>query len=233
MRKITIAIDGHSSCGKSTMAKDLAREIGYIYIDSGAMYRAVTYYCLQHDLFTEDSVKLPELQAAMPDIRITFRLNAEGRPETYLNGECIEKEIRGMAVSSRVSLIATIGFVREAMVALQQQMGKDKGIVMDGRDIGTTVFPDAELKVFVTASAEVRAQRRYDELKAKGEEASYESILENVKERDRIDSGRAISPLRKADDAILLDNSHMTIPEQKAWLMEQYRLRVEGLEFRV
>ena len=226
MRKITIAIDGHSSCGKSTMAKDLAREIGYIYIDSGAMYRAVTYYCLQHDLFTEDSVKLPELQAAMPDIRITFRLNAEGRPETYLNGECIEKEIRGMAVSSRVSLIATIGFVREAMVALQQQMGKDKGIVMDGRDIGTTVFPDAELKVFVTASAEVRAQRRYDELKAKGEEASYESILENVKERDRIDSGRAISPLRKADDAILLDNSHMTIPEQKAWLMEQYRLRV-------
>lgn len=222
MKKITIAIDGHSSCGKSTMAKDLAREIGYIYIDSGAMYRAVTYYCLQHDLFTEDSVKLPELQAAMPDIRITFRLNAEGRPETYLNGECIEKEIRGMAVSSRVSLIATIGFVREAMVALQQQMGKDKGIVMDGRDIGTTVFPDAELKVFVTASAEVRAQRRYDELRAKGEEASYESILENVKERDRIDSGRAISPLRKADDAILLDNSHMTIPEQKAWLMERF-----------
>ena len=222
MKKITIAIDGHSSCGKSTMAKDLAREIGYIYIDSGAMYRAVTYYCLQHDLFTEDSVKLPELQAAMPDIRITFRLNAKGRPETYLNGECIEKEIRGMDVSSRVSLIATIGFVREAMVALQQQMGKDKGIVMDGRDIGTTVFPDAELKVFVTASAEVRAQRRYDELRAKGEEASYESILENVKERDRIDSGRAISPLRKADDAILLDNSHMTIPEQKAWLMERF-----------
>lgn len=222
MKKITIAIDGHSSCGKSTMAKDLAREIGYIYIDSGAMYRAVTYYCLEHDLFTEDSVKLPELQAAMPDIQITFRLNAEGRPETYLNGECIEKEIRGMAVSSRVSLIATIGFVREAMVALQQQMGRDKGIVMDGRDIGTTVFPDAELKVFVTASAEVRAQRRYDELKAKGEEASYESILENVKERDRIDSGRAISPLRKANDAILLDNSAMTIPEQKAWLLEKF-----------
>lgn len=223
MKKITIAIDGHSSCGKSTMAKDLAREIGYIYIDSGAMYRAVTYYCLQHDLFTENSVKLPELQAAMPDIQITFRLNAEGRPETYLGGECIEKEIRGMAVSSRVSLIATIGFVREAMVALQQQMGRDKGIVMDGRDIGTTVFPDAELKVFVTASAEVRAQRRYDELKAKGEEASYESILENVKERDRIDSGRAISPLRKADDAILLDNSTMTIPEQKAWLLEEFK----------
>ena len=228
MRKITIAIDGHSSCGKSTMAKDLAREIGYIYIDSGAMYRAVTYYCLQHDLFTEDSVKMEELQAAMPDIRISFRLNAEGRPETYLNGECIEKEIRGMPVSSRVSLIATIGFVREAMVALQQEMGKEKGIVMDGRDIGTTVFPDAELKIFVTASAEVRAQRRYDELKAKGEEASYESILENVKERDRIDSGRAISPLRKADDALLLDNSAMTIPEQKAWLLEKFQLTIDN-----
>ena len=224
MKKITIAIDGHSSCGKSTMAKDLAREIGYIYIDSGAMYRAVTYYCLQHDLFVEDGVKLEALQAAMPNINITFRLKDEGRPETYLNGECIEKEIRGMAVSSRVSLIATIGFVREAMVALQQAMGKEKGIVMDGRDIGTTVFPDAELKVFVTASAEVRAQRRYDELKAKGDEASYESILENVKERDRIDSGRAISPLRKADDAIELDNSDMTIPEQKAWLMEKFQL---------
>ena len=222
MKKITIAIDGHSSCGKSTMAKDLAREIGYIYIDSGAMYRAVTYYCLQHDLFTEDNVKMDELKAAMPDINVGFRLNAEGRPETYLNDVCIEKEIRGMAVSSRVSLIATIGFVREAMVALQQEMGREKGIVMDGRDIGTTVFPDAELKIFVTASAEVRAQRRYDELKAKGEEASYESILENVKERDRIDSGRAISPLRKADDAIELDNSYMTIPEQKAWLMAQF-----------
>ena len=228
MKKITIAIDGHSSCGKSTMAKDLAREIGYIYIDSGAMYRAVTYYCLQHDLFTENSVKMDELQAAMPDIKISFRLNAEGRPETYLNGECIEKEIRGMAVSSRVSLIATIGFVRETMVALQQEMGKEKGIVMDGRDIGTTVFPDAELKIFVTASAEVRAQRRYDELKTKGEEASYESILENVKERDRIDSGRAISPLRKADDAIELDNSHMTIPEQKAWLMERFKSVAES-----
>ena len=227
MKKITIAIDGHSSCGKSTMAKDLAREIGYIYIDSGAMYRAVTYYCLQHHLFTEDGgVKLDELRAVMNDIRINFRLNAEGRPETYLGDECIEKEIRGMAVSSRVSLIATIGFVREAMVALQQEMGKEKGIVMDGRDIGTTVFPDAELKIFVTASAEVRAQRRYDELQAKGENASYESILENVKERDRIDSGRAISPLRKADDAIELDNSDMTIPEQKAWLMEKFQLTI-------
>ena len=229
MKKITIAIDGHSSCGKSTMAKDLAREIGYIYIDSGAMYRAVTYYCLQHDLFCEEGVKLEKLQAAMSDIHISFKFNAQtGRPDTYLNGQCIEGEIRGMAVSSRVSLIATIGFVREAMVAQQQAMGREKGIVMDGRDIGTTVFPDAELKIFVTASAEVRAQRRYDELKAKGEEASYESILENVKERDRIDSGRAVSPLRKADDAIELDNSHMTIPEQKAWLMEKYQMTIHN-----
>ena len=229
MKKITIALDGHSSCGKSTMAKDLAREIGYIYIDSGAMYRAVTYYCLQHDLFTEDNVKLDELQAAMSDIHISFKLNEQtGRPDTYLNGECIEGEIRGMAVSSRVSLIATIGFVREAMVALQQEMGKEKGIVMDGRDIGTTVFPDAELKVFVTASAEVRAQRRYDELRAKGDNASFESILENVKERDRIDSGRAVSPLRKADDAIELDNSLMTIPEQKAWLLEKFQLTINN-----
>lgn len=222
MKRIIIAIDGHSSCGKSTMAKDLAREIGYIYIDSGAMYRAVTFYCLSHNLFTEEGVKLEELQAAMPDIKITFQLNTEGRPETYLNGVCIEKEIRGMAVSSRVSLIATIGFVREAMVTLQQDMGKEKGIVMDGRDIGTTVFPDAELKIFVTASAEVRAQRRYDELRAKGEQASYESILENVKERDRIDSGRAISPLRKAADALMLDNSDMSIAEQKEWLLRRF-----------
>ena len=229
MKKITIAIDGHSSCGKSTMAKDLAREIGYIYIDSGAMYRAVTYYCLQHDLFTEDNVKLDELRAAMPNIHISFKLNEQtGRPDTYLNEEYIEGEIRGMAVSSRVSLIATIDFVREAMVALQQEMGKEKGIVMDGRDIGTTVFPDAELKIFVTASAEVRAQRRYDELRAKGDKASYESILENVKERDRIDSGRAVSPLRKADDAIELDNSHMTIPKQKAWLIEKFQLIINS-----
>ena len=234
MKKITIAIDGYSSCGKSTMAKDLAREVGYIYIDSGAMYRAVTLYCLENGLFTPDGIDTEKLEAMMPNIRISFQLNPETqRPMTYLNGENVEDRIRTMEVSTRVSPVAAIPFVREALVKQQQEMGQAKGIVMDGRDIGTTVFPDAELKVFVTASAEVRAQRRYDELKAKGEEASYESILENVKERDRIDSGRAISPLRKADDAILLDNSHMTIPEQKAWLMEQYRLRVEGLEFRV
>lgn len=231
MKKITIAIDGHSSCGKSTMAKDLASKIGYTYIDTGAMYRAVTLYALQHGLFNDDgSIRLAELETAMPDIRITFRFNEETRrPDTYLNGVCVEREIRGMEVSAHVSPIATVGFVRTAMVAQQQEMGKLKGIVMDGRDIGTVVFPDAELKVFVTASAEVRAQRRYDELKAKGDEASFDEILENVKERDRIDSSREVSPLRQADDALLLDNSHLTIPEQNEWLMAQY-LRVAGEE---
>ena len=227
MKKIIIAIDGHSSCGKSTMAKDLASKIGYTYIDTGAMYRAVTYYGLTHDMFEEDgTIRLEQLEAAMDDIHISFVFNEETRrPDTYLNGEYIEDKIRGMEVSAHVSPIATVGFVRTAMVAQQQEMDKQKGIVMDGRDIGTVVFPEAELKVFVTASAEVRAQRRYDELKGKGQEASFEEILENVKERDRIDSSREISPLRQADDAILLDNSNLTIPEQNEWLYEQY-LRV-------
>lgn len=230
MKKIIIAIDGHSSCGKSTMAKDLASKIGYTYIDTGAMYRAVTLYGLQHDLFYPNGdIKLNELEAAMPDIHITFKFNEETRrPDTYLNNICVESEIRGMEVSSHVSPIATVGFVRTAMVAQQQEMGKQKGIVMDGRDIGTVVFPEAELKVFVTASAEVRAQRRYDELKAKGQEASFEEILANVIERDRIDSSRDISPLRQADDAILLDNSTLTIPEQNEWLMAQYLKAVEN-----
>ena len=224
MKKITIAIDGHSSCGKSTMAKDLAREIGYIYVDTGAMYRSVTLYALRKGLFEDDgSVKTEALEQEMPNIRITFQFNPEtGRPDTYLNGEYVEKEIRSLEVSSHVSPIAAIGFVRRALVAQQQQMGKDKGVVMDGRDIGTVVFPDAELKVFVTASAKVRAQRRYDELKAKGMPADFDDILKNVEERDYIDSHREESPLRQADDAILLDNSDMTIPEQKAWLLEQY-----------
>lgn len=231
MKKITIAIDGHSSCGKSTMAKDLASQIGYTYIDTGAMYRAVTLYALQHGLFEADgSIRLNELEAAMTTIHINFRFNEQTRrPDTYLNGVCVESDIRGMEVSSHVSPIATVGFVRTAMVDQQQEMGRQKGIVMDGRDIGTVVFPDAELKVFVTASAEVRAQRRYDELKAKGQEASFDDILANVIERDRIDSSREISPLRQADDALLLDNSHMTIPEQNEWLMTQY-LRVAGEE---
>lgn len=225
MKKITIAIDGFSSCGKSTMAKDLAREIGYIYIDSGAMYRAVTLYCLQNGLFQADgNVDLEALQQHMTKIRISFCLNeTSGRPDTYLNGVNVEQQIRTMEVSSKVSLIAAIGFVREALVRMQQELGKDKGIVMDGRDIGTTVFPDAELKIYVTASAEIRAQRRYDELKAKGEAVDFNEILFNVQERDRIDMTRAVSPLRKAADAIELDNSHMTIEEQKAWLKEQYQ----------
>ncbi len=228
MKKITIAIDGHSSCGKSTMAKDLAREVGYVYVDTGAMYRSVTLFALRNGLFTKDSINEDELRRRMSEINISFKFNPEtGRPDTYLNGELVESEIRSMEVSNKVSPIATLGFVREAMVALQQQMGKDKGVVMDGRDIGTTVFPDAELKVFVTASAEVRAQRRYDELKAKGMEADFDEILKNVQERDYIDSHRDVSPLRKADDAIELDNSNMTIPEQKQWLLDRFHEAVK------
>ena len=223
MKLITIAIDGHSSCGKSTMAKDLAKEIGYIYIDTGAMYRSVTLFALRNGLITAAGINEEALRQSMPDIMITFRLNEEtGRPDTYLNGVCVEKEIRTMEVSKWVSPIATLGFVREAMVDMQRLMGEAKGVIMDGRDIGTVVFPDAELKVFVTASADVRAQRRYDELTAKGEACSLDEIRANIIERDRIDSTRAISPLRQADDAIVLDNSNMTIPEQKAWLLEQY-----------
>lgn len=224
MKKITIAIDGFSSCGKSTMAKDLAKEIGYIYVDTGAMYRSVTLYALRHNLFNADgTIREEELKEQMKDINISFQLNkTTGRPDTYLNGENIENDIRTMEVSSHVSPIATLAFVREALVAQQQRMGAEKGIVMDGRDIGTVVFPKAELKIFVTASAEVRAQRRYDELKAKGMDADYADILKNVEERDYIDSHRATSPLRKADDAIELDNSNLTIAEQKKWLYEQY-----------
>lgn len=224
MKKITIAIDGFSSCGKSTMAKDLAKEIGYIYVDTGAMYRSVTLFALRHNLFNADgTIRERELQEQMKDINISFQLNkTTGRPDTYLNGENVENAIRTMEVSSHVSPIATLAFVREALVAQQQRMGAEKGIVMDGRDIGTVVFPKAELKIFVTASAEVRAQRRYDELRAKGMDADYADILKNVEERDYIDSHRATSPLRKADDAIELDNSNLTIAEQKKWLYEQY-----------
>lgn len=206
------------------MAKDLAKEIGYIYVDTGAMYRSVTLYALRHNLFNADgTIREEELKEQMKDINISFQLNkTTGRPDTYLNGENVENAIRTMEVSSHVSPIATLAFVREALVAQQQRMGAEKGIVMDGRDIGTVVFPKAELKIFVTASAEVRAQRRYDELKAKGMDADYADILKNVEERDYIDSHRATSPLRKADDAIELDNSNLTIAEQKKWLYKQY-----------
>lgn len=205
------------------MAKDLAREIGYIYVDSGAMYRAVTLYSMENGLFDGDHIDTERLKKEIGQIKIAFKLDAEtGCPHTYLNGVDVEKQIRSMEVSSYVSPIATLDFVREAMVAQQQEMGKNKGIVMDGRDIGTTVFPDAELKVFVTASPEIRAQRRYDELRAKGQDVDFDEILENVKQRDYIDQNRAISPLRRADDALLLDNSHLSIEEQKQWLIEQY-----------
>ena len=252
MKKITIAIDGHSSCGKSTMAKDLAREVGYVYVDTGAMYRCVTLYALRNGLFREPlsspegdtnapktneapsgavgeaSIDVEGLRHLMSQIHISFKFNPEtGRPDTYLNGELVENDIRTMEVSNHVSPIAAIDFVREAMVAQQQEMGRGGGVVMDGRDIGTVVFPHAELKVFVTASAEVRAQRRYDELKGKGMEADYADILKNVQERDYIDSHRAVSPLKQADDALLLDNSLMTIAEQKEWLLQRFRERTD------
>lgn len=230
MKKITIAIDGFSSCGKSTMAKDLAKKLGYVYVDTGAMYRAVTLYAMRNGLFNADgSVKTADLERQMNKINITFKLNKTAeRPDTYLNNELVENDIRTLEVSNHVSQIAAVPFIREAMVAQQQRMGKDKGVVMDGRDIGTTVFPEAELKVFVTASAEVRAQRRYDELKEKGMPADFNDILKNVQERDYIDSHREVSPLRKAPDAIELDNSHMTIAEQNDWLMRQVQQRIEG-----
>ena len=223
MKKITIAIDGFSSCGKSTMAKDLAREVGYIYIDSGAMYRAVTLYSIENGIFDGNDIDTEKLRKEIRNIRISFRLNpATGRPDTYLNDVNVENRIRTMEVSSKVSPISALDFVRTEMVAQQQAMGKEKGIVMDGRDIGTTVFPDAELKIFVTATPEIRAQRRFDELKAKGQEASFDEILENVKQRDYIDQNREVSPLRKAEDALLLDNTDLSIEEQKKWLFEQF-----------
>ena len=207
------------------MAKDLARAIGYIYVDSGAMYRAVTLYSIRRGLWKDGVLDTETLRDEMSDVRITFRLNAEtGLPETYLNGENIEQDIRSMEVSAKVSPIATLDFVREAMVREQQAMGKSKGIVMDGRDIGTTVFPEAEMKIFVTALPHVRAQRRLDELRAKGDATTtFDDVLANIEERDRIDSTRAVSPLRQAEDALVLDNSHMTIPQQKAWLLERFQ----------
>ena len=224
-KRIIIAIDGYSSTGKSTMAKALAKRIGYAYIDTGAMYRAVALYCLDNGMVASDGeIDEKALAGSLDRISIEFKVNEEtGRSETYLNGTNVEKKIRDMRVSGIVSNVAKIAFVRRALVAQQQAMGKEKGIVMDGRDIGTVVFPDAEMKVFVDASAEVRARRRYDELRAKGNASvKYEDVLHNVTERDRIDSTRDESPLRKAEDAITLDNSNMTIAEQKKWLYEQY-----------
>lgn len=224
MKKIIVAIDGHSSCGKSTMAKDLAREVGYIYVDTGAMYRAVTLFAMRNNLFdAEGNINTERLEQLLPEVRISFKLDPEtSRPMACLNGEVVEQEIRSLEVSQHVSPIAALPFVRAKLVEQQQAMGKEKGIVMDGRDIGTVVFPEAELKIFVTASAEIRAQRRFKELQAKGMPADFDDILKNVEERDYIDSHRATSPLRQADDALVLDNSHLTIEEQKKWLMEKF-----------
>lgn len=230
MKKITIAIDGHSSCGKSTMAKQLAADLGYIYVDTGAMYRAVTLYALRNGLMDAETkeIKTEELQQQIDNVKIGFVLNENGQKQTVLNGEIVEQEIRQMLVSNCVSPVAALGFVRSHLVALQQQMGQEGGIVMDGRDIGTVVFPNAELKVFVTASAEVRAQRRLSELQGKGDTTTtFEEVLKNVQDRDYLDTHREVTPLRQADDALLLDNSNMSIPEQNA-LLHQWALNAIG-----
>ena len=223
MKKIIIALDGFSSCGKSTMAKALARNIGYLYFDSGAMYRAVALYCMQNRLIDGKEIDTATLRERMEEIHITFEADPVTKNSlTHLNGVNVEHEIRSLEVSQIVSRVAALDFVRNAMIEQQREMGKKKGIVMDGRDIGTTVFPEAELKVFVTASAQVRAQRRYDELTARGDKADFQEILENVLQRDHIDQTREISPLKQADDALLLDNSNLTREEQMEWLIEQY-----------
>ena len=229
MKKIIVAIDGFSSCGKSTMAKDLAREVGYIYVDTGAMYRAVTLFAMRNNVFdAEGNIDETRLKALLPDVKLTFQLNNETKlPEVCLNGENVERYIRTLEVSQHVSPIAALPFVREKLVEQQQAMGNEKGIVMDGRDIGTVVFPNAELKIFVTASAEIRAQRRFKELETKGMPADFDEILQNVEQRDYIDTHRETSPLRQADDALVLDNSHLTIAEQKVWLMEKFNERTQ------
>ncbi len=229
MKKIVIAIDGYSSCGKSTMAKDLACEIGYIYVDTGAMYRAVTLFAMRNRLFGDNGdIDTDRLEQMLPEVSISFKIDTEtGKPETCLNGEVVEKEIRSLEVSQHVSPVAALPFVRAKLVEQQQAMGKEKGIVMDGRDIGTVVFPNAELKIFVTATAEIRAQRRFKELQAKGMPANYDDILKNVEERDYIDTHRETSPLRQADDALVLDNSQLTIAEQKKWLMDIFKERTK------
>lgn len=221
-KKIVIAIDGYSSCGKSTFAKAIAARLGYIFIDTGAMYRAVTLYALEHGAIRQGMVYEEEVIKLLPEMQITFRFNPErGASDIYVNGDRVEGKIRSIEVSNCVSAVSAIGKVREMLVRMQQEMGKRRGVVMDGRDIGTVVFPDAELKIFMTADPRVRAQRRYDELTAKGDNVSLEEVEQNVRDRDYQDEHRAISPLRKADDAIVLDNSQMTVEEQMTWIMER------------
>lgn len=220
MEKIIIAVDGYSSGGKSTFAKAVAAKLGYIFIDTGAMYRAVTLYAMRNGIVDDPAA----LVAALPEVHIEFRFNPQtGRSDVYLNGENVEAEIRRIDVSSRVSAVSSIPQVRAKLVAMQQEMGRAKGIVMDGRDIGTVVFPEAELKIFMTADPHVRAERRYKELIAKGEQVSLAEIEENIRERDRQDETREVSPLRRAEDAVLLDNSYMTVEQQMEWIGEQLR----------
>ena len=223
--KINIALDGYSSCGKSTIAKRLARSLSYTYVDTGAMYRGVTLYALREGLFSGEEPMVEEIIRRLPRIEMRFAIYPDGQ-HLLLNGEDVEREIRGMEVSEHVSPIATIPEVRTALTRQQQDMAKEKGVVMDGRDVGTTILPDAELKIFVTARPEVRARRRFDELTAKGESVTFDSVLANVRERDRIDSGRAVSPLRQAEDALVLDNSDMTLDQQQAWVEERVRERL-------
>ena len=222
-KKIIIAIDGFSSCGKSTFAKAIAAKLGYIFIDTGAMYRAVTLYALEQGAIVDGQVNESMLVELLPKVNISFVFNPErGASDIYVNGEFAEDRIRGIEVSNCVSKVSQILQVREKLVAMQQQMGQSRGVVMDGRDIGTVVFPDAELKLFMTADARVRAERRYAELKAKGDAVTFDEVLENVISRDEADVNRAISPLRRADDAVELDNSYMSVEEQMAWFMERY-----------
>ncbi len=222
--KLIIAVDGYSSTGKSTFAKAIAAQLGYIYVDTGAMYRAVALYALRHGFIDKDgNLAGQQIAAHLPEITITFRYSAEtGRSETYLNGENVEREIRDIAVSRCVSRVSAIPAVRTHLVHLQQAMGKDKGIVMDGRDIGTVVFPQAEFKIFMTADPQIRAERRYKEMRDKGNNISFEEILANVKQRDYEDENRSVAPLRQAPDALLLDNSHLTPAAQMEWFLERF-----------
>ena len=220
-KKINIAIDGFSSCGKSTLAKGLAKKLGYTYIDSGAMYRAIALYVLRKGWITETEINEALLQAHISDIKIAFKPNDFGQQETFLNGENVENEIRTLEVANSASRVSAIGFVRKELVRQQKEMGREKGVVMDGRDIGTVVFPDAELKIFLTAAPEIRAKRRFDEMVAKGENPHFEDVLKNLKERDLRDTTRSESPLYKADDAVELDNSDFTIEEQLEWVIQK------------
>lgn len=228
--KIIIAIDGYSSCGKSTMAKTLAKAIGYRYIDSGAMYRAVALFCINQRLIVENKIDTESLKEKLSTIHIEFNPNEQGEADTYLNGDNVETLIRTLEVAQVASQISAFPFVREAMVKLQQQLGTSKGIVMDGRDIGTDVFPNAELKIFVTASPEIRAERRFQEMKANGKNITFAEVLANVKERDERDTHRTTSPLRKAQDALILDNSHLSIDEQFTWLLKAYQNMVNKMQ---